>query len=663
MYIKEIEIKGFRNFNNFRMEFKDGLNVIVGSNNSGKTNLLKAIYLLNNPDNISVHDFNKNTLKKLFKDGLFAKQPPEIDIKYTIYHGISESNPDDESIIKLLSFLGLDEIEEQKEASKSGEEYNLVAKIHMNFAMDSKNLPRFIENLQSVLTFEDYIESLNIMLKDFKWTFTNGSTSTLADKNEVTSIFKIDYIEAERNADAVYNETRRAINDYLKNERNTSSIHKMKQEIAGLVKANLECVTSSIDAIINKESNEIGLKNGNISISQDIRPNTSISESYVIDVKDTHADYTLPLSHNGVGYNNLINIYMLIKLVDMRQGKDFRILCLEEPEAHLHPAMQYKLFSYLKKIDAIDELKQQIFVTSHSPNITAVAGIDNMYMLGYQRNAVCCECIHCYLQNQFEGRQHSKKHLEKFLDVTRSDMLFADKIILVEGITEKLLLPIIMEKFGCPYEDEHISIVEIGGKNFNYFIDVYDKNPIHKKVLCITDKDYKSIFKSSNLESISFYKDFYPEHVKEFEKTYKDNIKFVFQKKIGRTFEDEIFIENFTDIEISKNLLKHVVCDTLCSFVDDNELSAKKWNENISNVHHSTRPFLEELINKFKDAWTQSPKDFDEYNKLFFGTLFSYYAAQKGKGSAALHILTDESVMDNIRLPEYICEGLTWLNS
>lgn len=58
----------------------------------------------------------------------------------------------------------------------------------------------------------------------------------------------------------------------------------------------------------------------------------------------------MPIDHNGLGYNNLINIYMLIKLKELRVGKDFRILCLEEPEAHLHHAMQYKLFKYLKNL-------------------------------------------------------------------------------------------------------------------------------------------------------------------------------------------------------------------------------------------------------------------------------------------------------------------------
>ena len=58
VYIQKIHIKNYRNFNDFEMEFHEGLNIIVGANNSGKTELLSAIYLLNLPSNISIDDFN-----------------------------------------------------------------------------------------------------------------------------------------------------------------------------------------------------------------------------------------------------------------------------------------------------------------------------------------------------------------------------------------------------------------------------------------------------------------------------------------------------------------------------------------------------------------------------------------------------------------------------
>ena len=64
MYISEIHIENFRNFDNFTMDFQKGLNVIIGANNSGKTGLLYAINLLSHPTEISVDDFNKYNLSK-----------------------------------------------------------------------------------------------------------------------------------------------------------------------------------------------------------------------------------------------------------------------------------------------------------------------------------------------------------------------------------------------------------------------------------------------------------------------------------------------------------------------------------------------------------------------------------------------------------------------
>ena len=76
MYINKIHIQNYRNYNDFSMNFHKGLNVIIGSNNSGKTGLLYAINLLNYPSTISVDDFNKNNLLKYEK--LYADNPPEI---------------------------------------------------------------------------------------------------------------------------------------------------------------------------------------------------------------------------------------------------------------------------------------------------------------------------------------------------------------------------------------------------------------------------------------------------------------------------------------------------------------------------------------------------------------------------------------------------------
>ena len=90
-----------------------------------------------------------------------------------------------------------------------------------------------------------------------------------------------------------------------------------------------------------------------------------------------------------------------------------------------------------------------------------------MFMMAYNRSSTPQDCINQSLEVNFEMKaiqniKAKQKHLTKFLDVTRSDMLFADKVILVEGLAERLLMPYFMDKCSYSYEDEHVSIVEIG---------------------------------------------------------------------------------------------------------------------------------------------------------------------------------------------------------
>ena len=502
MYIQKINLRNYRNFNNFTMKFRKGLNVIIGSNNSGKTGLLYAIRLLNNSSPITVHDFNKNNLLEYATK--YCEDAPRIEVEYEIKHEISEDDTEDESIIKLVPFLGMKEVEQSRQENGESATYSITAIVKLVFSLQTKALAEYRNALGDVRTADEYLSMLETFLDRYEWFYTNGASDTPADKKDVLGIFDIRFIEAERTSENVSKETKREIEAFTRSEENIQSIRELKQKLSDDLKNILKPALERMSSLFENEQNEIGLQQGNVSIFQNLRPDVRASDAYVTDVKDTKGEFVVPLAYNGLGYNNLINIYMLIKLTEIRKGKDFRILCLEEPEAHLHPAMQYKLFKFLRKLDEDNKLNQQIFVTTHSSNISAVAGLDNMFMLDYCRSDKGSECCQQSLEEHFSDKEDSKRHLAKFLDVTRSDMLFADKIILVEGIAEKLLLPLFMEKCNFSYEDYHISIVEIGGKHFEHFIELFNGNTVTKKVLCITDCDFPWI-EDNVLKSISEY--------------------------------------------------------------------------------------------------------------------------------------------------------------
>ena len=663
MYINHIKILNYRNFHEFEMNFHDGLNVIVGANNAGKTGLLSAINLLYESSSISVDDFNKNDLQAKCTS-VYKDVPPEIVIEYHIKHQISEDNTADESIIKLLSFIGMDEIETSKTASGDPTNYTLSACVKAKYTLNPKNVGDYIQAVSGCTDYEAFFAVLQLFQKHYGWVYTNGISETLVDSKEATNIFKVDYIEAERDSESVYAETKREIEKYLKNDPDgATKLQQIQQELSQKMKQAIDPVLVKISDLVENENNDIGLSRGNVAITQDMRPSTTISNAYVIDVRDTKSGNIIPLSHNGLGYNNLINMYMLVKLVEIEKGRDFRILCLEEPEAHLHPAMQYKLFKFLKKLDEKDNLNQQIFVTTHSSNITAVAGLDNMYMLAYDRSLPVSDCKQQSMKKQFDSDFDAKKHMAKFLDVTRSDMLFADKVILVEGIAEKLLLPKFLEKCNYPYEDEHISIVEVGGKNFSYFVRAFAGNPVKKKVLCITDCDFKWQL-GVGAKVLTDYKTETPSHVKSLYDTFGafDNIKATFQKSFGSSFEDDLFLCNIGNTKIAKKLLKIALPSSLHAFIDANGMNFEKWETNRSDIPVRSQSKIFPIMDAINDSIVAHPDHERIYKGLFFGKLFYSYIENK-KGDIALNILVDDDLMKNIKVPPYIREGIEWLST
>lgn len=114
-------------------------------------------------------------------------------------------------------------------------------------------------------------------------------------------------------------------------------------------------------------------------------------------------------------------------------AKVFTTLAIEEPEAHLHPAMQYKFLKFLNE-NKKEKKVRQIFVTTHSTHITSAVSLDEIICLhneGGETNVGYPKKV--FLNGDGTENIKSKKYVQRFLDATKSDMLFAQKVLFVEG--------------------------------------------------------------------------------------------------------------------------------------------------------------------------------------------------------------------------------------
>jgi putative ATP-dependent endonuclease of OLD family len=215
---------------------------------------------------------------------------------------------------------------------------------------------------------------------------------------------------------------------------------------------------------------------------------------------------THPATHNGLGYNNLIYISLILSSLDFESsvtklGQNavlFPILLIEEPEAHLHPALQYRLLKYIKKRLSEEGASRQVFVTTHSTQITAASGLDPIICMSASDEGSGVRVA--YPSRAFadtdEGRV-SRDYVERYLDATKSNMLFAKGVIFVEGLAEQLLFPCFAEYVGSPIEEHHVAVVAVGGSTFRHFLPLFgagtpDSHRLHglvRRVALVVDAD------------------------------------------------------------------------------------------------------------------------------------------------------------------------------
>lgn len=191
------------------------------------------------------------------------------------------------------------------------------------------------------------------------------------------------------------------------------------------------------------------------------------------------------IDQNGLGFNNLI--YMAVVLGELLKNPDagYRSLIVEEPEAHLHPQLQSILLRYLEATaPAKAKSPLQVFVTSHSPNFASLAHLDTLSCLVDTQAGV-----ETFSPRSASFEAGKKEKLQRYLDVTRSELFFARRIVFVEGASERMLVSVLAEKAGHELRSHAVSVISVEGLNFDSFLPLFGMKALKVPVAVITDAD------------------------------------------------------------------------------------------------------------------------------------------------------------------------------
>lgn len=679
MKIEKIKVNNFRSLKNFCMDLEDELSLIVGKNNTGKTSVIEILNkFLNKSSTIECDDFNIEytmDLEKNLKNEEYEFIMQGIKLKIFIRY---DENDNLSNVSKFLTTLDVENnyIVLDFEYVLNEDNFQLLKTEYLKFIKENsdKDFEYFFRH-----NYKKYFKFIKRSLGyDREKNKENEEIYIdLENDKEINNLVNIKYISAKRAVDNKDTNNTLSLQSASYYERikdkpeMEQSIADFRTELEETDKKFDEKYESIFENVLKKIKEFGGLKKDDLNIkiksllqqSNILKGNTTVFYNY-------NDQSNLPENYNGLGYLNLISIIFEIENIindfsKEDQKADINLLFIEEPEAHTHPQMQYvfinNIKSLLKKSSEEKKINLQTIITTHSSHIVSQSDFSDIKYFNKSNNGTWCKNLKD-LKKLYEDDEKSYRFLKQYLTLNRAEVFFADKIIFIEGDTERILLPAMLKKIDLEGEEldekllsQNISIIEVGrhSKIFQHFL-----NFLQIKTLIITDID--STKKKLTSDGKTTYVACSVDDTEAI-RTSNDSIKYFFDKYI----ENDDCLESLKRITSSERIIKKV----------ENNWE-KDENGNLMVQYQLKEETVDYYPRSFEDAFICINKDFIKENKKDFNSLKKleiiekepndfYKIAQEcidSKPSFAIEILLNsDDNYSNWNIPSYIKEGLEWL--
>ena len=439
MFLSKLKLKNFRKYENLEVPFKEGLNVLIGENDSGKTTIIDAIRIL------------------------LGTQSHE-------YYYIDEkdfNNPNEEMEIECTF-------------SFKDNSYSKVAKFLEWITFNDKKKPELIVRLKAIK------KELKI-----KRTITAGEID-LDTRFDLLDELRVTYLKPLRDAN---NELIAGRSSRLSQILKSHELFYKKENEHPFIEFAKE-FNEDINKYFSDDEGKLILSNINKHLGEFLGKEKK--EDYETDINITEDkldtilnSLNLNLSKNKLGLGTLNQLYISLELLLFEIDKNTLNLCLiEELEAHLHPQAQLRTIKHLQNNF---EKNSQIILTTHSVNLASSLKLENL---------ILCKNKNIYPLGKDYTQLEEENYifLEMFLDATKANLFFAKGVIFVEGSAENLLVPAIAEIIERPLDKYGVSIVNVSSTAFNSYSKIFlrknEDEIIDVPIAIITDLDIKDNFET-----------------------------------------------------------------------------------------------------------------------------------------------------------------------